>query len=126
MNATSDMKKNLIHIIYPDDFSSSFIMETEGKVDDKTILEWVFAQWNNGSCQESELFIKSQIRSMSVNDIVCVNGNYYQCASMGWDAVTPNYVTHLIEEVVNHPKRSECGPYRCLDDIMWQRKKKTA
>jgi hypothetical protein len=126
MNVASNMKKNLIHIIYPDDFSSSFIMETEGEVEEKAILEQVFAQWNSGSCQESKLFIKSQIRSMSVNDIVCVNGHYYQCLSIGWDAVTPDYVTKLIEEVANHPKRSECGPYRCLDDIMWQRKKKTA
>jgi hypothetical protein len=126
MNVASNMKKNLIHIIYPDEFSSSFIMETEGKVDDSIILERVFAQWNNGSRQESELFVKSQKRSVSVNDIVHVNGNYYQCASMGWDAVTPDYVTKLIEEVANHPKRSENGAYRCLDDIMWQRKKKTA
>jgi hypothetical protein len=65
------MKKNIIHVIYPSQKTIAFVHESDETVE--TILELVFGMFNHGSCQESELFLKSKIRSLSVNDIVCVN-----------------------------------------------------
>lgn len=113
---------NLVHVIYPDEFTASFIIKTDGEVDPHDILEMVFAQWNNGSGCESQLFINSKVRSLSVNDIVCVNGNYYQCASFGWNEVTADYVKELEDAVENHPSRRE-GAWFALNDVMWERNK---
>lgn len=128
MNATSTMKKNIIHVIYPGDSTSGFVVETQDTDDNHAILEQIFAEWNHGSGKESEVFIKAKKRSLSVNDIVCVNGTYYQCAGFGWDTVTPEYVTQLENEVVSHPRcqdESQGGAYFALSDIMWNRKKNT-
>ena len=116
------MTNNLVHVIYPDEFTSGFIIKTEGEVDPHDILEMVFAQWNHGSGLESELFINSKKRSMSVNDIVCVNGRYYQCESFGWKEVTSDYVNELEQAVENHPRRSD-GAWFALMDVMWERNK---
>jgi len=123
MNATSVMTNNIVNVIYPDEFTAGFIIKTDGEVDDHDILEMVFAQWNNGSGLESELFINSKIRSLSVNDIVCVNGRYYQCASFGWNEVTTDYVNKLEEAVENHPRRYD-GAWFALNDVMWDWNKK--
>ena len=112
------MKRNLIHIIYPDDFTSSFIMNTDMSTAD--ILERVFAEWNHGSGMECEMFVNSKKRSLCVNDIVCVNGTYFQCASFGWHEVSPEYVNALEKEVANHPSRVE-GAWFALMDVMWER-----
>ena len=113
---------NLVHVIYPDEFTASFIIKTDGEVDPHDILEMVFAQWNNGSGCESQLFINSKVRSLSVNDIVCVNGRYWQCASFGWNEVTADYVNELEDAVSNHPSRRE-GAWFALNDVMWERNK---
>jgi hypothetical protein len=112
------MKKNLIHVIYPDEAVNSFVMITDMSTAD--ILERVFAEWNHGSGMECELFVKSQKRSLSVNDIVCVNGVYFQCASFGWHEVSPEYVNKLEESVAAHPSRTE-GAWFALMDVMWER-----
>jgi hypothetical protein len=116
------MKNNKITVIYPDEFTASFILKTDDEADHNDILEMVFARWNHGSGLESDLFISSNKRSLSVNDIVCVNGTYYQCASFGWNEVTPEYVNKLEEAVANHPRRSD-GSWSVLNDIMWERNK---
>lgn len=113
--------KYLVHIIYPDEFLSSFIMDTNHTVDE--VLEMVFAQWNHGSGCESEQFINSNKRSLSVNDIVCVNGTYFQCSSFGWTEVTPEFVNYLEEAVENHPRRHD-GAWSVLQDVMWDYNKK--
>ena len=123
MKNNSVMTNNIVNVIYPDEFTAGFIIKTDGEVDHHEILEMVFAQWNHGSGLESELFIKSNKRSLSVNDIVCVNGRYYQCASFGWNEVTAEYVNKLEEAVENHPRRSE-GAWFVLHDIMWDWNKK--
>jgi hypothetical protein len=110
--------KNLIHVIYPDDFTSSFIMDNDMSTAD--ILERVFAEWNHGSGMECELFIHSKKRSLSVNDIVCVNGKYFQCQSVGWNKVTDEYVYQLEQDVANSPRRSE-GAWFALSDVMYSR-----
>ena len=110
--------KNLIHVIYPDEAVHSFVMDNDMPTAD--ILERVFAEWNHGSGMECEMFIRSQKRSLSVNDIVCVNGEYFQCASFGWNSVTPEYVNELENEVAKHPSRVE-GAWFALMDVMWER-----
>jgi len=112
------MKRNLINIIYPDEAVNSFVMTTDMSTAD--ILERVFAEWNHGSGRECEMFINSKKRSLSVNDIVCVNGTYFQCASFGWNEVTPAYVNELEEAVAAHPSRVE-GAWFALMDVMWER-----
>ncbi len=84
--------KNIITVIYPDEFTASFVIKTDKATDHYDLLEMVFDQWNEGSNRECELFRNSKIRSLGVNDIVCVNGTYYQCASFGWNEVDQDYV----------------------------------
>lgn len=115
------MKKNLIHVIYPDEAVYTFIMVNNLSQEDN--LERVFAEWNHGSGMESELFIGSKKRSLSVNDIVCVNGRCYQCDSFGWTEVTAEYVNQLEKEVSQHPRRFIDSPWSILSDIMWKRNK---
>lgn len=110
--------KNLIHVIYPDEAVHSFVMDNDMSTAD--ILERVFAEWNHGSGMECEMFIRSKKRSLCVNDIVCVNGEYFQCASFGWNSVTPEYVNELESDVANHPSRCE-GAWFALMDVMWER-----
>ena len=112
------MKRNLINIIYPDEAVNSFVMTTDMSTAD--ILERVFDEWNHGSGMECEMFIRSQKRSLSVNDIVCVNGTYFQCQSVGWNKVTDEYVYQLEQDVANSPRRSE-GAWFALSDVMYSR-----
>lgn len=115
------MKKNIIHVIYPDEAVFSFAMENTLSPEDN--LERVFAEWNHGSGMECELFVKSKKRSLSVNDIVGVNGKYYQCLSFGWKEVTTEYVNQLEKEVAIHPFRFVHGAWFALSEVMWGRQK---
>ena len=81
-------------------------------------LERVFAEWNHGSGMECKMFIESNKRSLSVNDIVCVNGKYYQCKSFGWKQVTDEYVYQLEEDVAKNPRRFE-GAWFALSEVMY-------
>ena len=117
------MTNNIVHVIYPAEFTAGFIIKTNGEVDPHDILEMTFAQWNHGSGLESEMFVKSKKRSLSVNDIVCVNGRYYQCASFGWNEVTAEYVNQLEDAVENHPRRFH-GAWFALNEVMWDRNRK--
>jgi hypothetical protein len=112
------MKKNLIHVIYPDESVTSFVLESGDTIDN--ILEMVFSQFNHGSGMESDLFVGTKKRSLSVNDIVCVNGKYYQCLSFGWKQVTNEYVIDLENDVANHPRRIE-GAWFALNSVMYER-----
>ena len=49
------MKKNLIHVIYPDEATYSYVATNDMSVEDN--LERVFAEWNHGSGMECEMFI---------------------------------------------------------------------
>lgn len=114
------MKKNLIHVIYPDEATYSYVATNDMSVEDN--LERVFAEWNHGSGMECEMFIKSNKRSLSVNDIVCVNGKYFQCQSFGWKKVTMEYVNELEKEVSLHPTRYAYGTWYALTEIMYGRR----
>lgn len=62
------------------------------------------------------------MRSLSVNDCVRVNNQWYQCASIGWKAVSEEYVDQLEKDVVNHKSFAEHGPFFALNEIMWARR----
>jgi hypothetical protein len=112
------MKRNIVHIIYPCEKVISFIHESDDTVD--SILESAFAMFNHGSGSESELFLKSNYRSLSVNDIVAVNALYFQCLSFGWKEVTAEFVNDLEDEVENNPNMIH-SPWHALQDVMWNR-----
>lgn len=114
------MKKNLIHVILPADKVISFVHESDDTVEN--ILETVFGMFNHGSGIESELFLNSKCRSLSVNDVVAVNGKYYLCESFGWKEVTAEFVYDLEDEVENNPNMIH-GPWFALQDVMRQKEK---
>jgi len=114
------MKKNLVHVILPADKLISFVYESDDTVEN--ILEVVFGMFNHGSNSESELFLNSKCRSLSVNDVVAVNGKYYLCESFGWKQVTAEFVNDLEEEVENNPNMVH-GPWFALQDVMRQKEK---
>lgn len=114
------MKKNIIHVIYPDEAVTSFVLESDDIV--VNILEMVFAQFNHGSGMESDLFIGSKKRSLSVNDVVGINGKYYLCESFGWKEVTVAFVNQLEKKVAEHPFRLIHGPWFALNRVMEENK----
>jgi len=114
-------KKNLIHVIYPDEATYSFV--TINNLSQEDNLERVFAEWNHGSGMECDLFIGSKKRSLSVNDIVCVNDRYYQCESYGWKEVSAEFVNQLEKDVAIHPHRFEHGAWFALQDVMRSRRR---
>ena len=111
--------RNLIHVIYPDESVHSYMKESDESVE--RILEDVFGEWNHGSGMESELFRSSKKRSLSVNDIVCVNGRYFQCAPIGWNEVDDAYVVDLENEVSRSKYRDTSG-WMALSEVMWDRR----
>lgn len=108
--------KNIIHVIFPAEKSFGYIIESDDSVE--SLLERVFGEWNGGSGMECELFEKSKCRSLSVNDIVCINGQYFQCDSFGWSKVSVDYVNGLENEVNLHPLATQHGPWFALQDLM--------
>jgi len=113
--------KNLVQVIYPDESVHSYVMESDETVE--RILEDVFGEWNHGSGMESDLFKGSKKRSLSVNDIVCVNGRYFQCESIGWNEVDSVYMNDL-ENEVSRSKYRDTSAYMALSEVMWDRRKK--
>ena len=114
------MNRNIVHIIYPCEKVISFIHGSDDTVD--SILESAFAMFNHGSGVESEMFLNSKCRSLSVNDIVAVNGKYHLCESFGWKEVTAEFVNDLEEEVENNPLTLAHGPWFGLSEVMFNRK----
>lgn len=49
--------------------------------------EDVWRAYNRGSRQEDSEFLDKEIRSMSVGDIVEIDGEYYMAASFGFDRI---------------------------------------
>jgi hypothetical protein len=118
------MMKKLITVIYPGERVMSYVVKTE--LEGESLLEMVFGQFNYGSGSECEVFLNSRCRSMCVNDIVAVNGEYWQCGFVGWKSVTAKYVEQLEDEVVRHLlyDKSNGGAWDALNDIMWNQRKK--
>lgn len=63
-------------IVYEGNFISTHIWNETNS--ENEVLELIFEQFN------SEYPRNYEGRSLSVSDIVCVNGRYYYCEPMGW------------------------------------------
>jgi len=108
------IKKNIVTVIYPGEFRTTFEIESDKSTEQ--ILEMIFAQWNVNE-QTSELFKQSRVRSLSVNDIVIINNENYQCRYFGWVHVTPEYTKELEDTVISQSIYSR-GAYFALNEIM--------
>jgi len=115
------MKRKII-INYPGCASRTFFVNSDLVVSE--LLEKVFAWFNHGSGQEAHFFLESKMRSLSKNDCVNIDGQWYQCASIGWNEITDERVDELERLVVAHPLFKEHGAWFCLNDVMWEKYKK--
>jgi hypothetical protein len=115
--------KSQVKVLYPDAEVFEFEMEHEG--DHESLLEQIFAEWNNGSGQECERFLNAKCRSLSLNDFVTIDGDDYQCRGIGWCHVTPLFVNRIERLVALHPKRfdPEYSVWACLEQVMWDHRK---
>jgi hypothetical protein len=114
------MNKHQIQVIYPGERRFMYVHEYEGTTN--YILERVFAGWNAGSNEEHPLFLQDKrARSMSSNDIVVVDGEYFQCEPVGWKRVDENYVNELEKEVKNHPIYEQSA-WCALDRVMFEKR----
>lgn len=50
-------------------------------------LEEIWREWNAGSRHESQEFYDAQVRSMSMGDVVELDGEYYQAKAAGWEEI---------------------------------------
>ena len=67
---------------------------------DSVILEQVYCWFNSGSGKECPEFLADRtMRSLSVNDFVGIDDNYYQCCGDGWRWVSKEYVGEVCKEV---------------------------
>lgn len=115
--------KYIITINYPGCEARTFA-HTSAFDKPETVLEEIFAAFNHGSGKESELFLKSKMRSLSVHDFVRVNTQWYQCKSVGWEKVAEEFVDNIEKAVVDHPKYALYGGWFCLSDVMWTKFKR--
>lgn len=115
------MIKVYVTVCYPDDQFVATTMLVEDDSDHAAILERVFAEWNAGSGSECAMFKRMRLRSLSVNDVVIVNGTYYQCASMGWNQISEQEFLEIEASVANHPQRILHGAWIALDRVMYSR-----
>lgn len=91
---------------------------------DIDILEQIFAWFNAGSNRECDAFLSQQMRSLSSNDFVCLNGQWWQCMNVGWEKVTQEFVDAVCAEVRYHPDYlSEArSAWSALDRVMSARR----
>lgn len=113
------MKNVLVKYIGYKDVATKIAGET-----DMEVLENTFAAFNRGSNQENKEFIEAGVRSLSVNDLVRVEGLWYQCKRFGWEQVTDEYVEDLEDAVFTHPTFEPHGGWFALGEVMHERNKK--
>ncbi|MFM2118203.1 MAG: hypothetical protein RL316_1393 [Bacteroidota bacterium] len=111
-----------IHIIYPGERDFHFVQTTRHSAEE--MLELIFQQWNKESGQGSKKFLEYKTHSISVHDIVGINGKYYQRVLSGWEEMTLDQVKILQLEISNHPMRYVIGPRPTLHEIMRARDRK--
>lgn len=111
--------KHTIVVNYIGNIARTFVFDST--LEDEALLEQVFAWFNNGSGQECAMFLESKMRSLSVNDCVRLDGQWYQCRVVGWEKVSEQFVDDLEREVVQHPLFTINGCWFCLNDIMWKK-----
>lgn len=115
------MKNNIITVNQPGSLAVTISLETDDSVE--AILEHVFGLFNHGSGTEHPKFIELRMRSLSVNDFVCVNGQWYQCLSVGWEKCSEQFVDKIEADVVNHPLYKEHGEWFALSEVMYDYRK---
>lgn len=91
--------QNKIVVLYPAE--KTIVLWRDVDVRDMDFLEQIFAEFNAGSGQECSEFLDAHIRSLSVNDFVKIEENWYQCKSIGWYPVTREFVTTVVEKTEN-------------------------
>lgn len=116
------MIKVYVTVCYPDDQFVATTMLVEDDSDHAAILERVFAEWNAGSGSECAMFNRIRLRSLSVNDVVIINGTYYQCASMGWNQISEQEFQEIEASVAKHPHRLKIGAWYTLQSVMAARR----
>jgi hypothetical protein len=62
------------------------------------VLEMLFGWFNHGSGSECQMFLERKGRSLSVNDFVRLNDEWFQCRSMGWEKVDGSLVKSQIDQ----------------------------
>jgi hypothetical protein len=110
-----------ITIVYPGD--KTFRFQHPSTAEDKDLLELLFAEWNAGSCQECDLFLNGNQRSMSTGDFVCIDGNWYQCMSIGWektDIAHVNAFEQLVVERVKSDPECQGSGWCAAGKIRWE------
>ena len=67
------------------------------KLDNNDVLEQVWCEWNRGSGKESQRFLNTQTRNLSVGDVVSIQeggaggpSKHYVCEAVGWDELAEN------------------------------------
>lgn len=116
---SNSMKETNVVIKYPAE--RNFEVSLEGDTHPE-ILENAFAAFNGGSGREHPEFLASRARSLSVNDLVMIEGAWYQCASFGWTPLTESDVMELEKAVKEHSAYEVHGAWFALSEIMWDRK----
>lgn len=67
-----------------DEFADLYEQVGEYDADDP---EDAWRAYNRGSQQEAAAFLEQELRSMSIGDIVEIDGEYYMAASFGFDQI---------------------------------------
>jgi len=117
------MRNVCVTVCYPDEHLFATTMDVQNTDTDQDILERVFAEWNAGSNHECYAFTKLKWRSLSVNDVVIINGTYYQCASMGWNQISEQEFLEIEASVAKHPQRLKLGAWYTLQSVMTSRRR---
>lgn len=80
------------------DSSDRTLMTLNLEMTRSEVLELMFGWFNAGSGSECQMFLERKGRSLSVNDFVRLNDEWFQCRSMGWDKVDDSLVENQISQ----------------------------
>jgi hypothetical protein len=84
------------------------------------LLQQIFDEFNDGSTHACEEFkAQKECRSFSAFDFVRLNEQWYQCQSVGWEAVTQEFVEEIDRKVREHPLFLVHGSWVALDRVMF-------
>lgn len=83
------------HTPTPEEVDDLWVKQTEGELedvdDDDEALRRVWAAYNRGSgSAHLHEMDEKEMRSLSVNDIVILDGTAYRCARVGWEEIEVN------------------------------------
>ncbi len=106
--------KLLIH--YIGDVARNFFIDSD--LPTEALLEKIFAWFNHGSGEECHMLLRDKLRSLSVNDCILLDGQWYQCRGVGWEKITEEFVVDLEFDVIHHPDFETHGGWYCLSDVM--------